>query len=179
MSNYTTLLLEQPYFFTATILNWKHLLKPDKYKQIVVDSLKYLVENKRIAVYGFVIMPNHIHLIWEMLPSKQKELAYASFLKFTAHQFLKDLEMNHSKVLEKFEVNEPNKKHNFWQKHSLPIRVESREVCVQKLDYLHLNPLQSHWNLADRPENYYWSSARFYECEKDDFGFITHYMDRF
>ena len=48
-------------FFTATNLWWKKLLQPDKYKQIIIDSLKFLVENKRVKVYGFVIMPNHIH----------------------------------------------------------------------------------------------------------------------
>ncbi|WP_369426430.1 hypothetical protein [Pontibacter anaerobius] len=53
-------------FFTATILEWKHLLKPDKYKQIIVDSLGYLVEQKRVKVYAFVIMPNHLHLLWKM-----------------------------------------------------------------------------------------------------------------
>jgi hypothetical protein len=31
-------------FFTATILEWKPLLKPDKYKQLVLDSLRFLVE---------------------------------------------------------------------------------------------------------------------------------------
>ena len=51
-------------FFTATILYWKKLLKPDKYKQIIIESLKFLVAEKRVQVYGFVIMPNHIHLIW-------------------------------------------------------------------------------------------------------------------
>jgi hypothetical protein len=39
-------------FFTATILEWKHLLKPDKYKQIILDSLKFLVEQKRAKVYA-------------------------------------------------------------------------------------------------------------------------------
>lgn len=52
------------YFFTATILNWQNLLKPDKYKQIIYDNLNYLVKNKRVIVYGFVIMPNQIHIIW-------------------------------------------------------------------------------------------------------------------
>lgn len=34
-------------------------------------------------------------------------------------------------------------------------------------------------NLADRPENYFWSSAKFYETGQDDFNFLAHYMDRF
>ncbi len=31
--------------------------------------------------------------------------------------------------------------------------------------------------LANRPENYYWSSANYYECGIDDFGFLTHYTE--
>ena len=53
-------------FFTATILDWKPLLKPDDHKKIIMDSLKFLTLNKRIFLYGFVIMPNHIHLLWRM-----------------------------------------------------------------------------------------------------------------
>jgi hypothetical protein len=59
---FPTMELEKIYFFTATILNWRKLLAPDKYKQMIVDSLKHLVDKQKIAVYAFVVMPNHIHL---------------------------------------------------------------------------------------------------------------------
>jgi putative transposase len=55
-------------FFTATNLWWKKLLKPDKYKQIVIDSLAFLVKDNRIKVDGFVVMTNYIHLLWERNP---------------------------------------------------------------------------------------------------------------
>jgi putative transposase len=55
-----------PEFLTATILNWKHLLARDQMKTIVVDSLHWLVQNKRCTVNAFVIMPNHIHLLWKI-----------------------------------------------------------------------------------------------------------------
>ena len=48
-------------FFTATILKWQHLLKPGKYKQVIVDSMKFLVDDSRVWIYGFVVMPNHVH----------------------------------------------------------------------------------------------------------------------
>jgi hypothetical protein len=60
-------------FFTATILEWKHLLKPDKYKQLILDSLKFLVEHGRVKVYGFVIMINHIHVVWHIQPQYKRE----------------------------------------------------------------------------------------------------------
>ena len=40
--------------------------------------------------------------------------------------------------------------------------VFSPEFLEQKLNYLHHNPCQEHWNLAALPEDYPWSSARYY-----------------
>ncbi len=111
------------YFYTATILNWKHLLKPDKYKDILVNSLRYLVVENKIAVYGFVIMPNHIHVIWEILQLNGKELPHASFMKFTSHQLLTDLKQFHAEVLPFFEVNLKTRKYQFWQRDSLPVHL--------------------------------------------------------
>ena len=50
-------------FFTASIKGWYKLLQHDKYKDIIVHSLRFLVEDKRIKLYAFVIMSDHIHLI--------------------------------------------------------------------------------------------------------------------
>ena len=43
-------------FFTATVLEWKPLLKEDKYKDIIIESLRFLVKEKRVTVYAFVII---------------------------------------------------------------------------------------------------------------------------
>ena len=52
-------------FFTATIFEWKHLLADDKYKNIIIESLLFLKSEKSVVIYyGFVIMPNHIHIIF-------------------------------------------------------------------------------------------------------------------
>ena len=48
-------------FFTGTILNWQTLLLSDKYKEVVLRSLEFLTKNKRVKIYAFVLMPNHIH----------------------------------------------------------------------------------------------------------------------
>ncbi len=51
------------YFWTSTVYQWKHLLKPDHYKDLLIESLTELTEQKTIKIYGFTIMPNHIHLL--------------------------------------------------------------------------------------------------------------------
>ena len=57
--------------------------------------------------------------------------------------------------------------------------MDSKEKLEQKLDYTHLNPLQEKWNLVTKPEDYFWSSAKFYEKGVDEFGILTDYRDRF
>ncbi len=55
-----------PQFFTATLLNWIPLLKDDQYKDTIIRSLHFLKTKQCIKIYAFVIMPNHMHLIWQI-----------------------------------------------------------------------------------------------------------------
>jgi putative transposase len=55
-------------YFTATIYEWQTLPGDDNHKDIIIDSLQFLVNEKRIELNAFVIMNNHIHLIWQALP---------------------------------------------------------------------------------------------------------------
>ena len=93
--------LERLYFSTATITKWQMLLKPDKYKKIIIDSLSFLVHKNKIHVYGFVIMPNHVHFIWELLALNGKEMPHASFFKYQSHVIQKDLKKHHPMILER------------------------------------------------------------------------------
>lgn len=78
--------LHDVYFYTDTIVDFKHLLYDDNIKLIIIQSLSYLVIKKLVKVFGYVIMPNHIHLIWTQLGLNGKESPAGSFTKFTAHQ---------------------------------------------------------------------------------------------
>ena len=81
----STLFLNEVYFWTDTIKDWKNILLNDDFKLIIINSLKELVERDKIVIYAYVIMPNHIHLVWEMKATNGKEMPHASFNKFTAH----------------------------------------------------------------------------------------------
>lgn len=170
--------LNQLYFYTATIVVWKQLLSQNNYKEIVISSLQYLVNHKKIKVYGFVIMPNHIHLVWELLELNGKELPHASFMKFTGNEFLKHIKNTDVLLLDQFEVESSTRIHQFWQRDSLPIHLYSPEVIYQKLDYIHRNPVQEKWKLSNEPSLYLYSSANFYETGIDNFHILTHIGER-
>ena len=169
----STVLLNEVHFWTDTIKDWKNILLNDDFKLIIIDSLKELVARDKIVVYAFVIMPNHIHLVWEIKAINGKEMPHASFNKFTAHQFQKKLRLTESIELEQFIVNDVERKYRFWQRDPLAVLIDSREKAIQKIEYIHNNPLQEKWNLVDEAEKYKWSSAKFYENGIDDFGFLT------
>ena len=71
-------------FYTATALLWQKLLKQDKYKQIIINSLTFLVKEQRVKIYGFVIMDNQIHIIWQGTTLFSLKHTQLSFMKYTA-----------------------------------------------------------------------------------------------
>jgi REP element-mobilizing transposase RayT len=166
-------------FYTATILEWKHLLKPDKYKQIIIDSFAFLAKEKRVKVYGFVVMNNHIHLLWKIVPPYTLKEVQLSFMKYTAQMIKFDLQKHHTQVLEKFYVGAKDRQYQFWERNPLTIYLYERKAVEQKLDYIHHNPVSKNWNLVSDWLDYPFSSARFYEQDSREFGFLTHYMDEF
>lgn len=164
-----------PQFFTATILDWKHLLKQNDYKDIIINSLLFLKNERSIVVYAFVIMPNHIHLIWQIQDGFKQDKIQLRFLRFTAQQMKFKLLQTNSPVLEQYRVNAADREYQFWERNSLSVDLWSPAVFMQKLDYIHNNPLQQKWNLVEFAEDYKYSSAKFYETSVDEFGLLTHY----
>ena len=135
------------YFWTATINNWNKLLEQDELKEIIISSLKYLSANKKIEVYAFVIMPNHVHFIWQLMKMNGKEMPHTSFLKYTAHTFENYLQLNKPDLLNGYSVGAANKKYEFWQRDSLAFELFKKETLKQKMNYIHYNPSMGRWNL--------------------------------
>ena len=169
------IITEWPQYFTATNLEWKKLLQLDKYKDIIVDSLRFLVADKRITLYAFVIMINHIHLIWRMYADIDPEAVQRDFLKYTAQKIKADLRKYNSAVLEHFKVDAKDREYQFWERNPRSIELRTHAIFLQKLNYIHWNPVRA--GLCTLPEEYKYSSARFYETGIDDWDFLTHYRD--
>ena len=167
--------VNHPQFVTITVHEWKHLLKPDKYKKIIIDSLAFLVEQKRIKLFAFVIMNNHMHFIWQIQANHTQSNVQRDFLKFVAQKIKFDLIKYHPKVLEKFAVSLNDRKYQFWKRNSLSVELYSPAVFEQKLTYIHQNPVKS--GLCRLPEEYNWSSARFYIINEKNFSFLSHYEE--
>ena len=165
--------IEGSHFFTATIYQWNHLLAHDDHKNIIIDSLRFLVNDNRIELNAFVIMSNHIHLIWQPLSGFTSSGIQASFMKFTAQQLRRSLTKNDVEALSTFKVDKFDRVYQIWKREPLSVELISQGLFKQKLEYIHYNPVQA--GLCAVPEDYYYSSAKFYEAGANSFGILKHY----
>ncbi len=164
-----------PQFYTATIYQWKHLFLPDTNKDIIINSLYFLVNEKRITLNAFVIMSNHIHLIWQALAGNEYDGIKNSFMKCTAQRLKHTLEIESPDALAQFKVNKYDREYQLWKRRPLSVELFTPEVFDQKLNYIHYNPVRA--GLCKYPEEYHYSSAKFYQTGVDDFGLLSHYSE--
>ncbi|MFZ0396340.1 MAG: transposase [Terracidiphilus sp.] len=93
-------------------------------------------------VAGYVLMPEHVHLL--VSEPRLKSLAVA----------LQVLKQRTSRKLK------PAGKEHFWQHRYYDFNVWSEEKVREKLRYMHRNPVKR--GLVARPEDWPWSSFRHY-----------------
>ena len=165
--------IEHSQFLTATIYKWNHLLADDHHKEIIIESLKFLVNNKRIELNAFVIMSNHIHLVWQPLFGFKAQEIQLSFLKYTANKLKKSLLTRNNEDLSVFKSNKHDREYQIWKRGSLSIELISNKMLLQKLEYIHYNPVTA--NLCKIPEEYFYSSAKFYLDGTNSFGILQHF----
>lgn len=171
------MLLHRRYFYTATIHQGKPLIRDFCFEQVILHSLHFLHKRECLKVYGFVIMPNHIHLIWQLLKANGKESPVASLMKFTAHSFEEALRRKSPDVLQQFRVQEKSRRYRFWQSDADWFWLNYIPTINQKLHDIHCNPLQQRWKLCKAPSDCPFSSAKFYETGESQFTFLHHYSE--
>lgn len=159
-----------PDFFTATILNWQHLLKQEKYQMVIINSLRFLVQGKRVKVFGFVIMSNHIHVIWRATNEQSRTKVQHAFMTYTAQTIVKDLKLHHEQVLPHFLVNAKDRTYQVWERNALSVELRSNEVLFQKLNYIHQNPVKA--GICSIAEQYRCSSASLYISNYTEWDFV-------
>jgi REP element-mobilizing transposase RayT len=139
-----------------------------------MGSLRFLVATERVWIYGYVIMPNHIHILWRKQDAWMDKSIQQHFLKFTAQQMKFNLQQHNPLALENYRSTQADRLYHFWERRPYKATMFSRKVLEQKLDYIHNNPVKA--GLSNLPEEYAYSSAKYYILGSTD-PLFTHYMD--
>jgi REP element-mobilizing transposase RayT len=166
--------LDCPYFITCTIVDWLPIFADQDYRQIVLDSLAYLRENKRTQVNAFVVMSTHLHaVLWPEINNILSDVL-RDFKRHTSRLISKTaLQRNDHHYLEVFAANRQSNRaqdesqYQVWQEGSHPEAIYTLEFAQQKIDYIHNNPVKA--GLAIKPQDWEYSSARAYELGAQTF----------
>src|SRR5205823_12883558 len=126
------------YFLTCTIVGWLPVFTRPETVQIIYDSWRFLQDNGRLTVYGYVILENHLHLIASS-PDLSKEIG--DFKSFTARRIIDYLEAKGASTLLKMlqflkARHKTDRTYQLWQEGSHPQQIQNDEIMRQKLEYI-------------------------------------------
>lgn len=160
------------YFVTFATVQWVDVFTRSTYSDIVVESLRYCIENKGLVLHAWVIMPNHVHLIVSRTSENSLSDIIRDLKKYTSKKVLQAIdsatESRRNWMLWIFGAagveNPNNTNYQLWQQENHPIMLQHTKFTRQKLDYLHNNPVTA--KLVDTAERYVYSSAKDYVGEQ-------------
>jgi len=155
-------------YLTLTVVGWIDIFSRKKYRNLVIESLKYCINHKGLHVHGYVIMTNHIHLVVSASGKQTLSEVIGNFKSFIATSILKYLPKSNESRREWLmymfgffaKKNHRPSAHQFWQTDNHPIDLYTKRVTQQKLNYIHNNPVRTNWVVM--AQHYVYSSASNY-----------------
>ena len=162
---------EDTWFVAFTCHDWLPLFELTDSYDLVYKWLKLIDDKYQIKTTGFVIMPNHVHVLLYLSNLKVNlNTIMANAKRFMAYDLVKRLnEQQHTDVLNMLAAACTEKERAKGQLHKVfepsfdAKPVFTIDFLYQKLDYIHHNPVTGKWRLCEEFTDYPHSSAAFYE----------------
>jgi putative transposase len=136
---------KQSHFVTFSCYHRMPHLRDERLRDLFLESLERMRRKYRFRMYGYVVMPEHVHVL---VSEPETELLA------TAIQALK------ISVARRATIAGAKRDIPFWQKRYYDHNVRTHKSFVDKLRYMHRNPVKR--GLVDKPEDWKWSSFRHY-----------------
>jgi len=145
------------HFVTFTVS--KHI--PVFNNTICADELLSIFEfyktKNRIRVYGYVIMPTHVHILLDVLTNESISAVIRDIKKYYSYRFKNALIDNTNLDVDKFMIADSFR---FWQEGFDEVTIISETVFYTKLKYLHDNPVKA--GMVENAIDYPYSSAKYW-----------------
>jgi putative transposase len=160
------------YFISFAVVYWIDVFIREEYKKIMLESWEYCRKEKGLEIYGWCIMPSHLHMI---IGSKGRTMdkIVGEMKSYTSSQLRGAIEIFQGESRKDWIMwmmkragmkNGNNNDWQFWQQHNKPIALLSSEMFYQKLHYIHCNPVKA--GFVDKEEEWLYSSARCFYGKK-------------
>jgi putative transposase len=138
-----------PHFITTVTQNRKKVLLDDPIPKMLIDNLAFYKKQHQFMLIGFVLMPDHVHLIIHPNGKTPVNMIMHDYKSYTAQ------------IINKwFHRTGP-----FWQPEFNDRLIRGRDELKRELDYIHNNPIVA--GLVKTREDYSYSSWKYYTGKSD------------
>ncbi|MFN0279055.1 MAG: REP-associated tyrosine transposase [Pyrinomonadaceae bacterium] len=147
------------YYLTSVTHNRLPIFQTDIIKQIVAEAFDEARRSAQIMIFAYVIMPDHAHLLTDNARTIKDVLRFLNGI--SAKRIIDHLKSEgHETSLAKLRIQERENrhKHSVYEHHPNALRVTGEDAFMQKVNYIHLNPVRA--GLVEHPDEYLYSSAR-------------------
>lgn len=159
------------HFLTFTIMGWIDIFSRQRYRDIILESFAFCRLQKGLNIGAYVIMSNHIHVIWTATNNNLSDIV-RDFKTFTSRAITASIESEPESrrdwllYMFRFYANRTNANENFkvWTGNNHPEEIHGESFLRTKLNYIHENPVRA--KLVTAPSHYLYSSAANYEIGK-------------
>lgn len=138
----------QSHFITFSCYHRLPYLTSDRTKDAFISALERARAKYQFCVYGFVLMPEHVHLLVSE-PVRRTIASAIQSLKKSSSLLAIDVERATA----------------LWQKRYYDRNIRDYAEFIEKLQYLHRNPVKR--GLVQRAEDWAWSSFRHYALHEN------------
>jgi REP element-mobilizing transposase RayT len=154
------------YFISFATVYWIDVFVREEYNQIMIESWKHCQKNKGLEIYGWSIMPSHIHMIIGSKKNKLEDIV-RDMKRHTSLELRTAIKNNNLESRKEWMIwmmeragkkNGNNNNWQFWQQHNKPIEIKHQEMFDKTLEYIHLNPVMA--GFVIKSEDWKYSSAR-------------------
>lgn len=159
---------DHAHFLTYSCHKRAPLLVKDRVRRWVVEAMEQTRATLNIALFAYVIMPEHVHVllfpksdcpmrrVLATLKRGVSQHARKHLMDTGPHEWLNRLTVRYpSRTVFRFWQPGGGYDHNVWRERTV------RDVA----DYVHANPVRR--GLVESPEQWTWSSAGFWKGEAD------------
>ena len=151
------------HFITTSCYRRKPLLGTARARDVFLKVLEQVRRRYRFDVIGFVVMPEHVHLLLGEPEIADPSVVMQALKQAVAQRLLRRPKKRNSSQIELW--NNPIQLDRFWQRRFYDFNVFSETKRVEKLKYMHGNSVKR--GLVSAPELWRWSSYRVYAFEED------------
>ncbi|UCF33279.1 MAG: hypothetical protein JSV78_13190 [Phycisphaerales bacterium] len=166
---------EHLHFLTISCFEHLRFFRHDSVKEVFIDGMRHTRDQLNIRWIGYVIMPEHVHLIvFTRRQDADDPIPISAVL-----QTLREHVAKHGKEALRTVWAHGNSLGTgpldawatgpalrpFWKNQAYDFNIACQDALFVKLDYMHKNPVRA--GLVDRTQDWVWSSYRFYEFGDD------------